>query len=144
MNARASHVGLCVSDLERSVRFFCDGLGFELAHRFDLDSEQLRGLDRSLEVDGHVVVTSQFIRLPGMAIELLHYEEPVPHGAPSSSRSSLGLTHLALHVDDLDAAIARAVDHGATVLEHTRANLGVELVFLSDPDGNRIELMQRS
>ena len=88
MKTRASHVGLCVSDLERSVRFFCDGLGFELAHRFDLDSDQILGLDRSLEVDGHVVVTSQFIRLPGMAVELLHYEEPSPHGTPSTSRSS--------------------------------------------------------
>ena len=37
-----SHVGLCVSDLERSLRFFCDGLGFEKAERHELDSQQLR------------------------------------------------------------------------------------------------------
>ncbi len=140
---RASHVGLCVSDLERSLRFYCDGLGFDLAERFDLDSGSLPGLGSSLEVEGRVVVTSQFIRLPGMAIELLHYDEPDPVGAPSSSRASLGLTHMAFHVDDLERWTARAVEHGGSVLESTRANLGVDLVFLADPDGNRVELMQR-
>ena len=47
---RPSHVGLCVRDLERSLRFFCDGLGFEKAEGFELDSDAAPGLERSLEV----------------------------------------------------------------------------------------------
>ena len=46
---RPSHVGLCVRDLDRSLRFFCDGLGFERAEGFELDSDAAPGLDRSLE-----------------------------------------------------------------------------------------------
>ena len=49
---RPSHVGLCVRDLARSLRFFCDGLGFEKAEGFELDSTTAEGLDRSLEVPG--------------------------------------------------------------------------------------------
>jgi lactoylglutathione lyase len=32
------HLGLCVSDFERSLRFYTEGLGFELAERFDIPS----------------------------------------------------------------------------------------------------------
>jgi catechol 2,3-dioxygenase-like lactoylglutathione lyase family enzyme len=139
---RPSHVGLCVADLDAALRFYCDGLGFAAAERYDLDSDQVPGLDRSLEVPGHVQVVSQFIRHGGFAIELLHYADPAAHGEPSSSRARRGYTHLALHVDDIDAAVARAVEAGGTVLPDTRASLGIELVFLTDPDGNRVELLQ--
>lgn len=139
---RPSHIGLCVADLDRSVRFYRDGLGFEVAERYELDSDDLPGLERSLEVDGHVHVVSQFIRHGSLAIELLGYTDPTPGGTPSTSRSQLGLTHLAFHVDDLEASVQRVVDAGGVVVEPTRASVGVELVFLADPDGNRVELLQ--
>jgi catechol 2,3-dioxygenase-like lactoylglutathione lyase family enzyme len=140
---RPSHLGLCVSDLARSMRFYCDGLGFVPAERFELDSDTLAGLAESLEVAAPASMTSQFIRSGGMAIELLHYRTPPASGRPSSSRGALGLTHLAFHVDDLATAVARAVEHGGSVLESTRGSLGVDLVFIADPDGTRVELMQQ-
>ena len=139
---RPSHLGICVSDLDAALRFWCDGMGFTAAERYDLDLDAVPGLDRSLEAGGHVTVVSQFVRHGATAIELLHYSDPQPHGTPSGSRAQLGYTHLAFHVDDLDAAVARVVAAGGTLLEATRASLGVELVFLADPDGNRVELLQ--
>lgn len=139
---RPSHVGLCVSDLAAALRFYCDGLGFTAAERYELDGDSVVGLDRALETAGPVRVVSQFIRHGHLAIELLHFESPVPHGEPSRSRSQLGFTHLALHVDDLGPAVDRAVAAGGTVVPTTRTNLGVDLVFLADPDGNRVELLQ--
>jgi glyoxylase I family protein len=35
MTTTFSHFGLCVSDLERSLRFYCDGLGFERAITYE-------------------------------------------------------------------------------------------------------------
>jgi lactoylglutathione lyase len=63
------------------------------------------------------------------------------------SRNQLGFTHFAVYVDDLDAEIARLVECGGTVVERTRTKIGegpmsVELVFIADPDGVRVELMQ--
>jgi catechol 2,3-dioxygenase-like lactoylglutathione lyase family enzyme len=139
---RPSHVGLCVSDLDRSLRFYCEGLGFEIAERYELDSKEAVGLDIALEVEGHVQVVSQFIRSGGMAIELLGYGTPPPHGRPSNSRGLLGLTHLSFYVDDVDAAAAHLVSLGGTILPETRQSPGIELVFLADPDGVRVELMQ--
>jgi len=136
-----SHAGVCVSDFDRAVRFYCDGLGFELAERFDLDSTQLPGLERGLEVDGPVQVVSQMIVNGPMKIELLFYPGRAPVGVPSTSRGLLGLTHLSFYVDDVDRAAVRLVEHGGTLIERTRADVGIPIVFLTDPDGTRVELM---
>lgn len=143
MDLQLSHLGICVSDLDASLRFWCDGLGFRAAERFELGDDTLVGLDRALEVTSPVRVVSQFVRSDALAIELLAYAEPDVTGAPSASRGRLGMTHLAFTVDDVVAAAAHLAAHGGTVLEHTRAELGVELLFVADPDGNRVELMGR-
>ena len=137
-----SHFGICVTDLERSMRFYCDGLGFEAAERYDLEDWPDSGLDRGLEVQGPVKLVSQFIRSGGMGIELLFFASPTPSGAPSATRSQIGITHLSFYVDDVDVAIAKLVECGGTLLESTRSNPGVDLVFLADPDGTRVELMK--
>ncbi len=139
---RPSHLGLCVSDIDASIRFYCDGLGFSLGDGYDLDTTMLPGLAASLEVAAPTALRSQMISLEGMTIELLHYREPAVSGTPSSSRGSLGLTHLSFWVDDLEASIAALESVGGTVLPATRQQLGIELVFLTDPDGTRVELMQ--
>jgi catechol 2,3-dioxygenase-like lactoylglutathione lyase family enzyme len=139
---RLSHFGLCVSDLDRSLRFYAEGLGFDVAEQYQLDSDVMVGLDRALEIGERVVVTSQFIRLGTLGIELLHYETPTPTGTPSATRAQLGLSHLAFHVADAEASAAHLVECGGTIIESTRAELGGPLLFLHDPDGVRIELMQ--
>jgi lactoylglutathione lyase len=134
-----SHVGICVSDLERSVRFYCEGLGFDRQESFPIDNT----FGAALEVAGDIALTSQFIRREGLAVELLYFTNPAPLGEPSAHRNQLGLTHLSFYVDDVDATLAVLVDHGGTVVESTRTtNEGIDLVFLHDPDGTRIELMK--
>ncbi len=136
-----SHLGLCVADLDRSMRFYCEGLGFEPAERYDLDSREAVGLDRALEVASPAVLTSQMIAKGAMKIELLHYSSPEVSGTPSPSRGLLGFTHVSFYVDDVDAVGARLIELGGTILPDTRVSMGVELLFLADPDGARVELM---
>jgi catechol 2,3-dioxygenase-like lactoylglutathione lyase family enzyme len=138
-----SHLGLCVSDLDASRRFYCEGLGFTAAAGLELSSRDLVGLDGSLEVPGPATITSQFITLGELKIELLGFHEPASHGVPSQHRNQLGLTHLSFLVDDVDAAAARLTEFGGTILEDTRSNPGIDIVFLADPDGVRVELMGR-
>ena len=134
-----SHIGICVSDLERSLRFYCEGLGFERAESHSIGNE----FADALEVPRDVELTSQFIRREGLSIELLHYASPPAVGEPSRSRRQLGLTHLSFVVPDVDRAAALLVECGATVLPETRTrNEGVDLLFLADPDGVRVELMR--
>ena len=123
------------------VPVFRARLGFSLAERYDLDSTQMPGLDRSLEIAGPVTVISQMIVSGGMKLELLAYPGRDPEGTPSTSRGLRGLTHLSFSVDKVDSAAARLVEYGATILPDTRSDAGIVLQFLADPDGTRIELM---
>jgi catechol 2,3-dioxygenase-like lactoylglutathione lyase family enzyme len=143
---RGSHCGICVEDLERSMRFYRDGLGFDVGPVYKVGSE----FEASLEVDGdgEIVLISQFLSQAGMTIELLHFERPGSVGEPSINRNRRGLTHLSFEVDDVDAAAARLEAFGGSVVAGTRVGAGdpaaVQIVFLSDPDGVRVELMQTS
>jgi catechol 2,3-dioxygenase-like lactoylglutathione lyase family enzyme len=139
MRFTASHFGLCVRDLPRSLRFWCDGLGFTAAERFEVGDE----FGAALEVEGRVDCASQFIRKDGVAIELLAYRSPGAIGAPSTRRNQLGLTHFSLYVDDLGAAVQHLVACGGKLLPATRTeNDAIELLFVEDPDGVRVELMR--
>ena len=102
---------------------------------------QMAGLDRSLEVAGPIKVISQMLVNGPMRIELLAYPGRPSQGAPSTSRGLLGLTHLSFNVDKVDSAAARLADCGGTILEETRSDAGIVLLFLTDPDGTRVELM---
>jgi len=143
METTPSHLGICVADLDRSMRFYCEGLGFEAGDGFDLSSDAAPGLDRALEVDGPVEIRSQYITNGEMRIELIGWRDRVVSGEPSSRRDQPGITHLSFWVADVDAVAAHLADLGGTILATTRTNPGVELVFLADPDGIRVELMQR-
>jgi catechol 2,3-dioxygenase-like lactoylglutathione lyase family enzyme len=137
-----SHFGICVSDLERSLRFYCDALGFEKAESHEIGSEFARLMEFA-EVD----VTSQFIRRGPTAIELLAFRTPGPFG-PSERRAvnQLGLTHLSFRVRDVAGTAARMVELGGTIVESTKTTIdlggtALEFVYCTDPDGVRVELM---
>jgi lactoylglutathione lyase len=139
-----SHFGVCVSDLDRSLRFYCEALGFAPAMQHQVGPE----FGTLMEIDG-VQVTSQFIRREGLLVELLHYQAP-GHLGPAERRpvNQLGLTHLNFRVDDVDEVAGRIKDNGGTVLDHTRTTFDpatgfdADFVYCTDPDGTRIELMR--
>lgn len=142
MTTAFSHLGICVSDLERSLAFYTGALGFEAAEGHDIGSE-FAGL---MELDD-VSLRSQFLRRDGMAIELLHFGRPAADGDGSRRPvNRLGLTHLCFRVDDVEAVAARIAEHGGTVLGPTRTDIdlggaALHFVYCTDPDGVRIELM---
>jgi lactoylglutathione lyase len=142
MEPTFSHFGICVSDLERSLRFYCEALGFEKAESHAIGSEFAQLMDLP-----DVAVTSQFIRRGTTAIELLAFAEPPPFGdGVRRAVNQLGLTHLSFRVADVDAVAARITVLGGQVVESSRTTIdfgGTPLAFVycTDPDGVRVELM---
>jgi catechol 2,3-dioxygenase-like lactoylglutathione lyase family enzyme len=137
-----SHLGICVSDLERSLRFYCEALGFEKAESHAIGYEFARLMDLP-----DVVVTSQFIRRGPTAIELLAFSDPAPFGdRRRRAVNQLGLTHLSFRVHDIAATSARIVELGGAVVDSSRTTIdlgtsALEFVYCTDPDGVRVELM---
>lgn len=137
-----SHFGICVSDLERSLAFYCGALGFEKAETTEVGSD-FAGL---MELPD-VALTSQFIRRGPTAIELLAFHEPDPFGDRTRRAvNQFGLTHLSFRVDDVEAVAARIVELGGSIVGSSRttidfAGTALEFVYCTDPDGVRVELM---
>jgi catechol 2,3-dioxygenase-like lactoylglutathione lyase family enzyme len=137
-----SHFGICVSDLDRSLRFYCEALGFEKAESHEIGQEFARLMDFD-----DVAVTSQFIRRGATGIELLAFREPAPFGSRERRAvNQLGLTHLSFRVRDVAATAARIVALGGAVVEASRTTIDfggtpLEFVYCTDPDGVRVELM---
>jgi predicted enzyme related to lactoylglutathione lyase len=142
--ARFSHSGICVTDIDRSMRFFDKAIGFAPAENYAL-SNHSDWLDIVNELEG-VKLRAQMVRSPeGNTIELLKMDQPACFG-PRERRTmnQYGLTHLAFYVDDIDAVAADVVAHGGRAYPHTRDTFGNGLAcqYCTDPDGVRIELMQ--
>jgi len=133
-----SHIGLCVADLERSQRFYTEGLGFQAAHRL-AGGNDLAG---AAEVSPPIEMWSQFLVKGDTRLELMAWPKPGVCGQPSTARNHLGFTHLSFAVEDLEAAVAHLVSLGATLVDGSQyeAASGMRLVFLADPDGTRLEL----
>jgi lactoylglutathione lyase len=137
-----SHFGICVGDLETSLRFYCEVLGFEKAESHQIGSEFAQLMEMP-----EVSVTSQFIRRGTTAIELLAFSDPTPIGNKSRRAvNQLGLTHLSFRVADVEAVAAKVVEFGGAVVESSRTTIDfggtpLEFVYCTDPDGVRVELM---
>jgi catechol 2,3-dioxygenase-like lactoylglutathione lyase family enzyme len=128
---RIQHVGLVVSDLERSRRFYADALGLEEVPR-----------PSNFTFDG------AWFLFGGTELHLLS-EAHTTGGAgqgDAGAGASRGLTsHLAFEVDDLEPALARLAEHDVELAggPMPRGD-GVTQVFFLDPDGYVLELFQRT
>jgi catechol 2,3-dioxygenase-like lactoylglutathione lyase family enzyme len=131
-----NHVGQCVTDLERSKRFYCELFGFTLEREInppDESSAQLMGLTPPL------AMTAAYLVRDGLVLELLHYGaagQTQPFRARTMNEP--GLTHLSLSVDDIDEVCARAPEYGGEVVAATHIGAAV---FVRDPDGQLLELL---
>lgn len=139
---RLSHIGICVSDLERSVHFYRDVLDFEEVSRLQLqgpEPERLLGLAGGK-------LQAVYLQRDGARIELIHYPDAgCEQGDTPRPMNRLGLTHLSIRVTDLDAMLVAIEQAGGTTLTGTRIDNPAwhsKAVFVLDPDGLRIELLQ--
>ena len=144
------HINIVVSDLERSVRFYTEILGFREVRRAELEGvwiEQIVGLRN---VRGRVVYLVSPSGEP--RIELLCYDSPPGKRLDENSASNtIGLRHIALRTSDIRAAIKKLNDAGiATVSPPTQVPTSVVrhdagqkvLCYFHDPDGVILELTE--
>jgi len=130
-----NHLGQCVTDLDRSRRFYEELLGFEFWRQISPPDESSAKL---LGLEGALGMTACYLRLDGLVLELLHFTAPQRRHAPAPrSMDEPGLTHLSVSCD-MASVCAMVGDYGGAVVADTDIGVGV---FIRDPDGQLIELL---
>ena len=120
------HTCYRIADIDRSVAFY-ERLGFEELRRMPIRDE----------------ATNVFMGLPGDGPRL---ELTFNHGVTEPYELGTGYGHIAVTIEDLDATLERL---SAAGIEPERAPYSVReggsrLCFVRDPDGYRIELIERA
>ncbi len=139
--ARITHVGIGVSNLERSLRFYRDLLGFAWEHELDVEGEPTDTLLRLRGTKLH----AEYLTRDGVRIELLHFASPPAPPRPERPMNQYGLTHLSFRVTDMDAVLDALRAAGERVLEETVIRFPEwqsAACMILDPDGQVIELVQ--
>lgn len=125
--AKAIHAMIRVLDLDRSLEFYDRAFGLKLADRFDFDGFTLAYL-RNDENDFEIELTWNHGQ-----------EEPYTHGS--------GYGHVAVCVDDAKAEHARFKAAGLQPNDvkefHRDGSLMARFFFVQDPDGYKIEVLER-
>lgn len=139
MSSIVNHVGMCVTDLDRSRRFYEELLGFN--HQRDLAVPDGPAA-KLLRVPEPVGMTAVYLERDGFVLELLHFDRPGNDPHRERSFTEPGLTHLSFSVEDVAASCARVAGLGGEVLVDT--DMGGHAVMVRDPDGQVLELLPMS
>ena len=125
--AKAIHMMIRVLEEARSVDFYKTAFGLGVADRFAFDGFTLVYL-RNVEADFEVELT-------------------INHGRTEPYDLGTGYGHVAFAVDDLEAEHARLSAAGLSPLPikefHRDGALMARFFFVADPDGYRIEVLQK-
>ena len=137
------HTGFTVSNIERSLVFWRDVLGFELSHRAHHTG------DLASEVTGVPGAEISIAVLKGYRhkIELLEYHAPPDRKRVYLRPCDVGSMHVALLVDNLEAVLSAIVESGWKTAGKPQTlksgpNAGKRVIYVRDPDGTTIEFMQ--
>lgn len=121
-----NHIAIIASDIERSLSFYVDILGFSIIRKVYREERDSWKVDLALNGD-YLIELFTFPNAP----QRLSYPE------------ALGLRHLAFTVDDIEPSIAELKSKGVEP-ESIRIDpfTDCRCVFFADPDGLPIELVE--
>lgn len=144
--SRLDHIGFTVPDLDEASAWLVDVLGCEYLYRLGPFADEGTWMADHLHVDPRAVMRElRFFRCGGQAVfEVFAYEAPERRLTPPRN-SDVGGHHVALYVDDLDAAVSYLRERGVHVLgEPTTsrgASAGQRWVYFLSPWGMQFELV---
>lgn len=121
------HVALNCRDINVQERFYTKHFGFKRSRVFNAGTPG----------------EFRMLRLGPACIELFTATD-CPAGAKGGEQA-IGFKHLAFEVQDIDAAVAALAADGVktdNIIDCSAIVPGLRVCFFSDPDGNRVELMQ--
>jgi catechol 2,3-dioxygenase-like lactoylglutathione lyase family enzyme len=141
------HVGVTVSEMDRSLAFWRDLLGLEVLGRGTVEWEHL---DRLVALEGTRIEWCELALPGGGKVELSRYHRPVGAPVAPGEENEPGRSHLSLLVDDLAGMLANLRDAGVPARTEEPVEIpvgayaGGKAAYVFDPDGIELELIQRA
>jgi catechol 2,3-dioxygenase-like lactoylglutathione lyase family enzyme len=141
----ADHCGLPGRAVARPARFYEEKLGFERVDRWTMSAEYVQKV-----VGYHPDVTLEIVLLAipdsEVFLEILEYAG-VDRDPIDPDTGSPGTAHFCLFVDGLEELYERLLGEGVQFVSElqtptTGPNQGGKLVYMIDPDGIRVELVE--
>ena len=137
------HTGITVSDLERSVEFYCSAFGLTESRCVEMGGEDF---EKAVGVPG-ATVELVMLNAGNTVVELLQYK--TSSGEPFALRNNdVGSAHLCFTVTGIDDVYNGLVAKGVTgmappsVAPEDGPAVGTRFAYLLDPDGITIELLE--
>jgi catechol 2,3-dioxygenase-like lactoylglutathione lyase family enzyme len=142
VRVKFNHVGITVSDLERSLEFYRDAFGLDPGMLFDITAGP--EVAESLALPEH----HQRVALIPIGDVVLELIEMDPSAATTPTQDQVGYTYISFEVDNLDEAYERLTAKGyqwnskpVNASDH-KPVAGTRYCILKDPDGKNIEMME--
>lgn len=134
------HTGIVVEDIDKSLRFYRDLLGFKIIKQME---ESGAYIDNMSSLKGIKVTTIKMTLPDGQMVELLKYHSHPREGRLRDS-CEVGVSHIAFTVDNLDKEYARLKKEGiAFNAPPQRSPDGyAKVTFCRAPEGTLIELVE--
>jgi catechol 2,3-dioxygenase-like lactoylglutathione lyase family enzyme len=141
-------LGTVVSDLDRSIRFYTEGIGFRVLEGFAVDAEiaAAAGLTDSKPLSIRVLALGD--GPDATKLKLMQVAGTTPRAGDNEFiHSHTGFRYLTIMVADTDAALARLAKLGVKPIARSPVALpaalapGMHLTCVRDPDGNVVELI---
>ena len=134
------HTGIVVVDLEASLHFYRDLLGFQIVKQMEEAGDYIDNISSLRNVK---VTTVKLTSPSGQMIELLKYHS---HPAEQKMREicEIGISHIAFTVDDLDFEYERLKDKGIQFNSPPQLSTDgyAKVTFCRAPEGTLIELVE--
>lgn len=131
---RYIHTMVRITDIDESLKFYCDILGFREIRRKENEQGRFTLIFLASSADVETATETQAPMLE------LTYNWPPVNGQAEEYSGGRNFGHLAYIVDDIYAICQRAMDHGITINRPPRDG---HMAFLRSPDGISLELLQK-
>jgi len=134
------HFGITVTDIDKSIEFYQNVLGFEITRVMDESGSHIDAFSNLQDVR---VKTVKMKDPNGAMLELLQYSSH-PADANFDAICRIGCSHFAMTVDNLDSIIIKILQHGYSINcpPQLSPDGNVKLTFAQGPDGVLIELVE--
>ena len=137
----ARHVGIVVNDLEKSIHFWQELIGFKIVSD---NIEPSPYIEELLSLNATNLRTVKFSDNNGFIVELLKFDPSSNESDWQGDLSTTGLTHIALTVENVEKLLKKLNEFSYTNLSKIMKspNGQVKVVFINGPENLKLEMVE--